>query len=437
MQLTRCGTALVVLITGTGVFSWLFENIFSFFIFFSLAGLLFLRAFVFSRRASIVIHSISLERNAKKTVIRRGSNVRIRTSAECRIPPGTTVLIRDLLPGSAKLVSGRDSASSNQQGLQGFDFQYMVALLSTGHIGFRGIEAEIRDQFFVSRFQFQNSRFKKPYIWVEPVGLFRKDQTGGAMGDWEEEKRSPLRGSGVIAFRDYLPGDDPRSIDWKMTAKHGKMFVREYAGLVGVPSLFVLDFSGNAGDLTDSWDRLSGSFLQAFRDAARERKKCSLVLVSGMNLIRYLPDETSLSRVRTAIASNRSYPRLVHAYRNLDAGPARYLKKRVENELEGSAGDTGKSRYLQNLGGIYDSFVPEMHPSVFDLQVARMLSKEETGRVYIFSLFQGDQSHIRTLIHQSRMRGIRVSCEVPKVVAGGELVRKLERFGAHDIQVVQ
>ncbi|KQC08093.1 MAG: hypothetical protein APR55_03295 [Methanolinea sp. SDB] len=437
MQLTRCGTALVLLITGTGALSWLFENIYSFFIFFSLAGLLFLRALVFSRRVSIVLHSITIDRSAQKTVIRRGSSVGVRTSVTCNVPPGTTVLIRDLLPGSAELVSGRDSVSSNQQGRQSFDLQYLVALLSSGHIGFRGIEAEIRDQFFVSRFQFQNSLFQKPYIWVEPVGPFRKDKTGSAMGEWEEERRSPLRGSGVIAFRDYFPGDDPRSIDWKMTAKHGKMFVREYAGLVGVPSLFVLDFSGNAGDLTDSWDSLSGSFLQAFRDAARERKKCSLVLVSGMNLIRYLPDETSLSRVRTAIASNRSYPQLVHAYRNLDAGPARYLKKQVENELEGSAGDTGKSRYLHALLKIYESFVPEMHPSLFDLQVARMSSKENLGRIYIFSLFQGDQSHIQALIYQSRMRGIRVSCEVPRALAGGELVRKLERFGAHDIQVIQ
>jgi len=437
VRLTRCSTALVVLITGTGVFSWLFDDIFSFLIFFSLASLLFFRAVAFSHKVAIVLGSLSLDRSAQKTVIRRGSNVGIKTSAECRIPPGITVFIQDALPGASQMVYGKNSAVSHDPGLHQFTFQYTISLLSTGNIGFRGIEVEIGDQFFTSRFQFHNPAYQEPYIWVEPVGRFSKGKADGLMGEWEEEKRSPLRGSGVISFRNYVLGDDPRSIDWKMTAKHGKMFVREYAGLVGVPPLFVVDFAGNSGDLYNAWDRLAGSLLQAFKDTVRERQKCSLMLISGMNLIRYLPDESSLSRVRSVIAGNRSYPQVVHAYRNLDSGPARSLQKRIENELKDSAQDTTKNLYLHNLRTIYESFLPEMQPSIFDVQVARMLQKEEVGRTYIFSLFKGDLSHIRALINQSRMKGIQVSCEVPEAVAGPLLVKNLKAFGANDIQVLK
>jgi hypothetical protein len=437
VRLTRCSTGLLVLIIGTGVFSWLFDDIFALIIFFALASLIFSRAFLFSRKISIVLSSLDIVRSAEKTIIRKGSNVAIRTSVTCRIPDGITVFVRDILPEVAQLVTGNNSVTSSDPGLQTVDFQYTIALLSTGHVGFRGINMEIRDPFFSSRFRFRNSQFQGPSIWVEPVGVFRKGKDSGLFGEWEGEKRSPLRGFGVVAFRDYITGDDPRSIDWKMTAKHGKIFVREYAGLCGVPSLFIVDFSGNSGELGNAWDRLAGSLLQAFKDTVRERQKCSLVLISGVNLITYLPDESSLSRVRSAIGQKNSYPQIEHAYRNLEAGPARYVQKRIEREEAESNGDSMKSLYLHNLWKIYDSFLPKMQPSIFDVQVARLMQKKETGRTYIFSLFQGDLSHIRTLIHQSRLRGIQVSCEVPEAVADPALVANLKAFGANDIQVIK
>ena len=433
MRLTRCSTALVALLTGTGVFSWLFDDIFAFIIFFSLAGLIFSRAAVFSRKISIVLGSLSVCRSAEKTLVRKGSNVGISTSVTCRIPPGTTVFIQDILPGVAHLISGNNSGTSSNPGLQTVDFTYTIALLSTGTIDFHGIG----DQFFSSRFRFRNSQYQGPSIWVEPVGVFRKAKSGGHYGEWEEEKRSPLRGSGVLSFRDYVAGDDPRSIDWKMTAKHGKLFVREYAGLCGVPPLLIVDFSGNSGELGTAWDRLAGSLLQAFKDTVREKQKCSLILISGMNLITYLPDESSLSRVRSAIGRKRSYPQVEHAYRNLDPGTALYVQKRIERVEKDSGDDPIKNLYLHNLWSIYESFLPKMQPSIFDNQVARLLQKKKIGRTYIFSLFQGDLSHIRALIHQSRLRGIQVSCEVPEAVADPTLVARLRAFGANDIQVIK
>ncbi|CTQ71242.1 DUF58 domain-containing protein [Roseibium alexandrii] len=54
---------------------------------------------------------------------------------------------------------------------------------------------------------------------------------------------SRLRGRGLNfeELRDYLPGDDPRTIDWKVTARTGKPHVRVYSEERDRPSLILVD----------------------------------------------------------------------------------------------------------------------------------------------------------------------------------------------------
>ena len=44
------------------------------------------------------------------------------------------------------------------------------------------------------------------------------------------EYRSGFRGKGVEFedIREYYPGDDVRSIDWNVTARHNKAFVKQF-----------------------------------------------------------------------------------------------------------------------------------------------------------------------------------------------------------------
>jgi len=54
---------------------------------------------------------------------------------------------------------------------------------------------------------------------------------------------SRMRGRGLDfeELRDYLPGDDPRTIDWKVTARTGKAHVRVFTEERDRPALFVVD----------------------------------------------------------------------------------------------------------------------------------------------------------------------------------------------------
>ncbi|MCA8943287.1 MAG: DUF58 domain-containing protein [Planctomycetes bacterium] len=67
--------------------------------------------------------------------------------------------------------------------------------------------------------------------------------------------RSSHRGAGVEfdEVREYVPGDDPRSVDWNVTARVGWPFVKKYVDERELTIILVVDVSDSMDDGAGAW----------------------------------------------------------------------------------------------------------------------------------------------------------------------------------------
>jgi uncharacterized protein (DUF58 family) len=106
---------------------------------------------------------------------------------------------------------------------------------------------------------------------MEKAGIFRRVQrlrletTLLAGGMRLGNARSAFKGQGV-EFREvraYTPGDDPRLIDWNVSARMGGTYVRLYREERELPLFILLDISASMGSVQDEGSALSSGGLAA------------------------------------------------------------------------------------------------------------------------------------------------------------------------------
>ncbi len=107
------------------------------------------------------------------------------------------------------------------------------------------------------------------------------------------EYRSAFRGTGMEfdEVREYQPGDDVRSIDWNVTARQGRPFIKRFHEERELTVVFAVDMSasGRFGTVSQTKNELSAEFcaLLSF-SAVRSNDKAGLLLFTD-RIERYLP----------------------------------------------------------------------------------------------------------------------------------------------------
>ena len=172
-----------------------------------------------------------------------------------------------------------NQASSKTSGRRMARLKYLVQTPICGKFIFPGIKLEIADSIGFFRTQqfitFNQVLTVLPFL-IRPqttVSILKHNNLQQHLG--HHRHRSSGISSELHGIRDYRPGDPPRSIAWKATAKLGKVMTSEYENEVPIRATLIVDLGGylfegrpraSAGDRAISTTASIARLLLADRD---------------------------------------------------------------------------------------------------------------------------------------------------------------------------
>ncbi|MDN7024311.1 DUF58 domain-containing protein [Methanoculleus sp. FWC-SCC1] len=437
MRPTRCTRAIGAAVLVLLVFSLVFDDAAAYLPAAALAFFLVYRGILFDRSLRTVVGSLTVSRTASRMILRQGSTVDVTARVAYHLPDHTTLTLRDRPPAGAILAGGDLSHTATEPGAGSADVAYRMKVMTRGEIAFGGVGVTLADRFFAADIDLAGDGRTAPHLIVHPAGAFEKEAGSGSYGEAEHRTRSAVSGYTIHSFREYAMGDDPRRIDWKLSAKHQKLFVKEYTGQQGDLPLIIVDMPERTLDAGGAEvGRIVSAASGALEEAIGEYRSVSLLVISGGNIIRFLESERDIHRVMAAAGAMEPTERLVHFYYARDKVGIRAKRSRVERDRGIAAEESPERRFCANLAEIYRSVQEEQTQTAFELQVGRAMASTNAGTVYIFSRFSGDCSHIWQIVTQARRTQKDVHLRVPEETASPGMLRSLLHAGVASVEVI-
>ena len=118
--------------------------------------------------------------------------------------------------------------------------------------------------------------------------------------------RSVFRGAGIEfdEVREYIDGDDPRSVDWNVTARVGKPYIKKYVVERALTVLFILDLSESMSGGFGLWSarQVAARVVASLGlSAVRNNDRVAFVALSDQ-VEKWLPPRKSTGWVSTSVA---------------------------------------------------------------------------------------------------------------------------------------
>ena len=355
------------------------------------------RAGRFDRDFRALATSLTVNREVGRTILRQGAAVTVRVRVDCTHPPGMEVRVRDIPPAVAT-----GEAPLCRPGETGV---YTIRIMAPGRTTFGGVTLSARDPYFSHDLRIRH--LNAPGLRVFPVGsAMASGGTDSGRRDLEVDRRAALDGPSVRGFRLYRMGDDPGRIDWKISAKHNAFYVRELTGLQGGTPLVAVDLPTREENDSEVFTRYSMVVTDAVEEAIESRAGCSLLVIAGGEILRFLPGTEDVGEAFAALSGLAPIEPRVPLYRA--PGPA-VLAARAR--LPGGEGGLEKA-FLARLGGVLTVFARESR-SPFADAVKEALAWVDATEIHIYTLARGDVSHLGQLVRQAKTRGMRVVVFAP------------------------
>lgn len=434
MDLTRCGTGIVLLALVLAFFAFLFDDIPAAAAAGGLVFFLSARSVVLLSTLSSTAASLAVTRTVSSRYVRRGTAIEVTTRIDHTLRPSFSLHMTDLLPDGSALIGG--SPAEVHEGT----IKYTIAPLSIGEHAFPGIRLTLADLFFTATLTDRRAQSTAPFLTVLPASdytLSGKDLYGEA----ESPTISPVTSPGIRSFREYLPGDDPRKIDWKMSAKHDALWVREYMGRSDTAQLLIVDLPDASLPFSpEAFTRLKEAAVAAIAPRLSSSRGLPVLLISGANLVSFSPVESNPEKVIALMRQLSPFPRLHHLYRHTST-PALRRRYSLQNGMSpGIPLEAGhapaEEPFARTLASVTGSFLSRRTPTTYEAQLARALHPLSTSTAHLFSLAGGDVSHLSLLAEQATLRGMAVHLHIPEESCDLPTRAKINRCSFASVEVV-
>lgn len=360
---------------------------------------------------------INIRRIFDRSYLLRGGEV----SATCTLSPSyqpekATVEIREIAPDGTSL-SGGTNLYTKDNGI--YRAEYSAICNAHGILSTRGIRLTVSDSLF--KISMELPIGEMPGLHVFPRPEFAKTKESSIYGD-DTDMVTPIRGSNIRDYREYSTSDDPRHIDWKMSAKHRKLYVREYTFIEGISETLIVDLPDQEMQpFPEDMEKLKGIAGNLIIDEKDNKGEIRLVRVSGPNLIKVERVQKISEEISSLIGNLAPVRRTTHMYRY-----KRYV----------SSAHKGRNTLSSNLERLKDTFNPIKLHHIFENQIAGILHYQKSTEIAVVTLGRGDLSHLRIISDAAKKYRMRSVCYIPRQEGMDAIVRRISECGFNRLEVV-
>ncbi len=350
---------------------------------------IFSRGIIFLKKEKTIAEKISCERSFNNLIVRQYGRLSAFLSVTGDLPEGLNIAIRDL-PGAGFEEIGEAPVLDLKSGSS---IRYHLRPITRGKILYDGFVLSLSDNYFTTDIYFRRPEDRLPEIWVQPLGFpVVVAEKAGGYGDATSHRYLSPTGTIIRSFRDYMPGDDTRMIDWKITAKKKRLTVREAYAQRGDIPIIVIDLPL---DKTEN-EILIKSATGITEELLRQAQSLSLLVVSGPNILLYLPNERRVSRVLAGIRDLPAPVQITHLYRYASVSDLIMEKNR-----------------LPPLERWFRAVIESRGMVSFEVDCIRAFSNTKGHSLLLFSACSGDTSHVGMIARAARHLGLPVHLHIP------------------------
>jgi hypothetical protein len=371
------------------------------------------RALTFTAECNRFLGDITIIRETDRRIVRQGATVSVTSRIGAQQPDRMEITIRDLLPSFAVPGNGTAEPAYLPSSMGGWTASYPIRFMAAGETRFGGFTVTFADPFYRLKVRCTGPDCREPVIQVFPPHAATEiEGSSGAGGRRDHDYLRVVKGQTVRSFRPYQTGDDLHTIDWKMSAKHDRLYVREMSGQSGNMPCIIADLPDPRSSVDpNTFTGFSAAVGGAVEGAIRRSGGCSLTTISGADIVDSFTPIEILHHTTTLFGILRPTERHIHLYRMRDRASLISTARRLERLQQTSEAEP--CQYRRALLSLCRTFPELIARSPFEAQISRVLGESGSDSVYLYTCMDGDASHIDCIAREAARKGMHVHLWTP------------------------